>query len=110
MTTRQEHTANKSWAHDSKPGRSADRRQYCRTWLDGVATAFELKGDHFGEIHTLSTVDYSESGMGASSTDAVRCGTFLSIGFQDPGHGAKFGAVIRCERDRGGFRLGVSFE
>ncbi len=109
MTTNREPTGKWQRSQASSASR-ADRRRSCRTGLDGVATAFELKGDHFGVIHTLGKVDYSESGMGALSADAVRCGTFLSIGFQDPGHGAKFGAVIRCERDRDGFRLGVSFE
>ena len=87
-----------------------DRRRFCRTGLDGVATAFELKGNHFGEIHTLAKVDYSESGLGANTPEAVPCGTYLSIGFQDPGHGARFGAVIRCERQPDGYRLGVCFE
>jgi len=87
-----------------------ERRRSERRWIDGVATVFELNGAHFGQMHTLCQVDYSDGGMGAVCPQALPNGTSISVGFQSPQCSARFGNVIRCDRINEGYRLGILFQ
>lgn len=39
--------------------------------LEGVATVFELSGGHFGEMHTLARIDYSDGGVNGISDRVI---------------------------------------
>jgi len=87
-----------------------ERRQVDRWPLDGVATAFHLGGDEFGQMHTLRMADYSHAGLGAECDEPIHPGSLVSIGFQAPGYVAKRGHVVRCEPNGDGYRVAVVFE
>ena len=87
-----------------------ERRQSDRWPIDGVATAFQLAGDGFGQMHTLKMVDYSDGGIGAMSQTVLTPGTMVSLGFQSPGYMARRGVVHRCEPCGDGYRVAVIFE
>jgi len=90
--------------------RRVERRRSKRRSLDGVATAFELDSRHFGQMHTLCELSYSDCGMGASCPDAMDRGTCVSVGFQSRECPARFGSVIRCDRTGEGYRLAIRFQ
>lgn len=90
--------------------RELARRKYLRRRLDGIATAFELSGDHFGGMHTLRRIDYSDGGVGGLTDDVIAQGTEVTVGFQAPDCVAHIGRVITCKRCENGYRVGVAFE
>ena len=104
--------------HDSSTVDSADvegplrfeRRQSDRWTIDGVATAFELAGEHFGRTHALRMLDYSDAGIGAISDTVMSPGTAVSIGFQSPGYPARRGTIARCLPCGDGYRMAIVFE
>ena len=87
-----------------------ERRQADRWSIDGVATAFELAGEHFGRTHTLRMLDYSDVGIGAVSDTVISPGTAVSIGFQSPGYIARRGTISRCIPCGEGYRTAILFE
>jgi len=76
---------------------------------DGVATAFELSGDRFGAIHTLTAMEIGSTCLRAWTDSAIPEGTTISLGFQDRNQIAKRGAVTRCEHADSGYRLFIDF-
>ena len=96
-------------SHVSGPYRF-DRRSMDRWSATGLATAFCLTGDAFGQMHDLSLTDYSHDGMGAISTGPVTPGTEVSVGFSAPGHLARRGTVLRCDPCGQGYRVAIQFQ
>jgi hypothetical protein len=86
-----------------------ERRQSDRWPIDGVATAFRLGGERFGDMHELRLIDYSHSGLGAVSDTVIEPGTPVSIGFQAPGYTAKRGEVVACHPCGHGYRISIEF-
>ena len=87
-----------------------ERRASDRWPVEGVATAFRLAGDRFGEMQPLKMIDYSWDGLGAKCSTPLEPGTILSLGFQAPGYAAKRGVVVRCLPCGDGYRLAIRFE
>ena len=62
-------------ATSSNPGQRTDllldRRHAPRTHVEGCATAFCLGSGHFGQMHTMRTVDYCEGGVSAYSETPI---------------------------------------
>ena len=87
-----------------------ERRSQDRWPVEGVATAFRLAGDRFGEMQSLKMIDYSWDGLGAISSAPLEPGTMVSLGFQSPGYMAKRGVVVRCLPCGDGYRLAIRFE
>lgn len=87
-----------------------ERREHDRWNVQGVATAFCLAGEHFGEMYELHMLDYSDHGLGATCDTAVPPGSVVSIGFQAPGYLAKRGEVIHCQPCGQGYRIAVRFD
>jgi hypothetical protein len=83
------------------------RRKFSRRRLDGIATAFELSGKHFGGIYTLRRIDYSDGGVGGITDALVAQGTLVTVGFQSRECMAHLGRVVSCED---GYRVGVAFQ
>lgn len=90
--------------------RGAERRGHDRWNVQGIATAFCIAGEHFGEMYELHMLDYSEQGLGATCDSAIPPGSVISIGFQAPGYLAKRGEVIQCLPCGHGYRLGIRFD
>jgi hypothetical protein len=86
-----------------------ERRLSDRWPLEGVATAFRLAGERFGDMHELRLIDYSPRGMGAVSHSVIEPGTIVSIGFQAPGYPAKRGEVVGCHPCGQGYRISIEF-
>jgi hypothetical protein len=95
--------------HDHGPYRF-ERRQVDRWPAQGVATAFCLSSDAFGQMHELALVDYSHDGLGAMCSQPIAPGTEISVGFSMPGHLARRGTVLRCEPCGEGYRVAVQFQ
>ena len=74
------------------------RRKLDRRQLDGIATVFELSGEHFGRIHTLARIDYSDGGVSGISDRVIAQSTSITVGFQSRDCIAHLGRVIRCVR------------
>lgn len=87
-----------------------ERRDIDRWPVHGIATAFRLGGDRFGEMHELSMLDYSHEGLGCGCAEPIEPGTVISLGFQAPGYTAKRGTVVQCVPTGNGYRLGIRFE
>jgi hypothetical protein len=105
-----EESSNVAFHEDAPEPLRFERRQSDRWPIGGVATAFELAGEHFGRMHTLRPADYSHHGMGAIADDVIQPGSLVSIGFQEPGYTAKRGTVVRCLPCGDGYRVGIVFE
>lgn len=67
-------------------------------------------GEHFGEIHDLKLIDYSQGGFGAFSDRPVEPGALVSIGFDMSGCIAKRGMVLSCRPCGHGYRVAVRFD
>lgn len=87
-----------------------ERRIHDRWPASGIATAFRLAGDRFGEMQTLEMVDCSNDGLGATCDKPIDPGTIVSLGFQAPGYLAKRGVVVRCLPNGNGYSLAIRFE
>lgn len=87
-----------------------ERRIHDRWPASGIATAFRLAGDRFGEMQTLEMVDCSNDGLGATCEEPIEPGTIVSLGFQAPGYLAKRGVVVRCLPNGNGYNLAIRFE
>jgi hypothetical protein len=88
---------------------SLARRKLSRRRLDGIATVFELSGQHFGRMRTLMRIDYSDGGMSGLADSVITRGTPVTIGFQTPGCIAHLGQVITCIRSEDGYRVSIAF-
>ena len=95
-------------APDAAPG--SERRQHDRWNVHGVATAFCIAGEHFGEMYEMHMLDISEQGMGATCEDAIPPGSMISIGFEAPGYLAKRGEVLHCKPTGHGYRVAIRFD
>jgi hypothetical protein len=78
--------------------------------VDGVATALELSGGQFGQMHALWRLAFTNAGLEAESQDGIPCGVDLSIGFQSPTQRARRGTVTACERHDGSFHIAVAID
>ena len=87
-----------------------ERRQCDRWEVSGAATACELGGEHFGRVHAMRALDWSDGGMGAISGTVITPGTTVSVGIQAPGHPLRQGVVSRCLPCGNGYRIAVMFE
>ena len=87
-----------------------ERRQINRWPLEGAATAFELGGEAFGQMHTLRLLDFSDRGVGVISDTMIAPGTTVSIGFDRPDCVARRADVIRCEPCGEGYRVAMRFQ
>jgi hypothetical protein len=94
--------------HDHAPG--AERREHDRWNVHGVATAFCIAGEHFGEMYDLHMLDISAEGMGATCDEAIPPGSAISIGFEAPGYLAKRGEVLHCQPIGHGYRVAIRFD
>ena len=96
--------------HDDAPPLKFERRQVGRWPMEGVATAFGLAGDYFGEIHDLQMCDYGHGGMCAVTEEPIQPGLLVSVGFQQPGVIARRGVVRRCDPCGHGYRVAIEFQ
>jgi hypothetical protein len=87
-----------------------ERRTTDRHVVDGMATAFSLTGDRFGDLHDLLLLDYGGGGLGAVSDRPIEPGTTVSLGFADPTWLARRGVVKRCVPCGEGYQLGIQFQ
>jgi hypothetical protein len=87
-----------------------ERRRAERHAIHGVATAFVLGGDRFGEMHHLQLVDNSSAGIGARCDTVIDPGTMVTLGFSVHGYTARRGTVVRCLPCGDGYRLAIRFE
>ena len=87
-----------------------ERRAHDRWPVQGVATAFRVAGERFGQMQALKMIDYSWEGLGASCPEPLEPGTILSLGFQAPGYVAKRGVVLRCLPCGDGYRVAIRFD
>jgi hypothetical protein len=86
------------------------RRKLDRRQIDGIATVFELSGEHFGRMHTLVRIDYSDGGVNGISDRVIAQGTSITVGFQSRDCIAHSGRVITCTRYENGYRVGIAFK
>lgn len=87
-----------------------ERRENDRWNVHGIATAFCLAGERFGEMYELRMLDFSEEGMGATCDNAIPPGSVISIGFQAPGFLARRGEVLHVQPCGDGYRLAIRFD
>lgn len=87
-----------------------DRRRSERWEEEGQATAFVLGGEMFGTIFELKTFDCSNGGVGAECQQAINPGTVVSVGFDNPAHGARRAVVVGCYPNGSGYRIGIRYE
>ena len=86
------------------------RRKSSRRRLGGIATAFELSGGHFGGMHTLRLIEYSDGGVGGITDALVAQGTLVTVGFQSRQCMAHLGRVVSCVPFEDGYHVGVAFK
>ena len=86
------------------------RRKLDRRKLDGIATVFELSGEHFGRMHTLARIDYSDEGVGGLTDRVITQGTSITVGFQSRDCIAHVGRVISCVRCDEVYHIGIVFK
>lgn len=86
-----------------------ERRSSPRHEVEGVATAFCLDGERFGDVHDLTLVDYGAGGIAALCDRPLDPGTSISLGFADQRRLARRGVVKRCQPCGAGYRIGVQF-
>ena len=98
--------------HDDAPAPLRfERRQEDRWTLRGVAKAFRVAGERFGEAYTLKMLDYTPDGLGATCSWPIEPGSVVSVGFVDePGYAPRSGVVIRCLPCGHGYRLAIRFD
>jgi hypothetical protein len=78
--------------------------------VHGSATAFELSGQHSGQMHNLRQLAFTNAGLEADSDDGIPCGITLTIGFQAEEHSAKRGRVTVCEPREKIYHIAVRVE
>lgn len=96
-------------AEDRAPYRF-ERRCSDRWPQEGQATAFQLGGDHFGQLHEMRMQDYGPGGLAAISDTAIAPGASVTLGFSVPGYMAARGTVLRCVPCGEGYRVAIRFE
>jgi hypothetical protein len=87
-----------------------ERRLHDRWPSRGIATAYRIAGQHFGQRHVLKLVDESYEGLGAVTAQPLEPGTVVSVGFATLGYPAKSGVVLRCAPSGDGYRVAIRFE
>jgi hypothetical protein len=92
-----------------EPTRRRDSRDQ-RSLVEGVATAFELSGPLFGQMHALRDLAFTNVGLEAECAEGISCGTTVSIGFQSRAHSARRGRVMTCERHMAAYHIAVAIE
>lgn len=95
---------------ESHPAQGAERREFDRWNVEGVATVFCIAGERFGEMYELHMLDCSNEGMGATCDHAIPPGTLVSIGFQKPGILARRGEVVNARPCGQGYRIAIRFD
>lgn len=76
----------------------------------GSATAFELSGQHFGQMHNLRQLAFTSAGLEADSDDGIHCGIAVTVGFQAEEHSARRGRVTACEQREEIYHIAVAIE
>ena len=87
-----------------------ERRRQDRWPTRGIATAYRVGGDRFGERHVLKLLDESCEGLGATTARPLEPGAVVSVGFATLGHPAHTGVVLRCLPCGDGYRVAIRFE
>jgi len=87
-----------------------ERRESDRWNVQGIATAFCIAGERFGEMYELRMLDFSEEGMGSTCDRAIPPGSVVSIGFQAPGFLARRGEVVHVQPCGNGYRVAIRFD
>jgi hypothetical protein len=87
-----------------------ERRLHDRWASRGIATAYRVAGQRFGERHVLRLLDESYEGLGALTSRPLEPGAVISVGFAALGHPAKSGVVLRCAPCGDGYRVAIRFE
>jgi hypothetical protein len=87
-----------------------ERRRHDRWKCRGVATAYRVGGQRFGERHVLRLVDESCEGLAAVTSGPLEPGAMVSVGFATLAHPARSGVVLRCEPCGDGYRVAIRFE
>jgi hypothetical protein len=106
-------TPDQHGATDADGGPAAlrfERRLHDRWPCRGIATAYRVSGQRFGERHVLRLLDESCEGLGALTSRPLEAGTIVSVGFATLAHPAKSGVVLRCAPCGDGYRVAVRFE
>jgi hypothetical protein len=78
--------------------------------IEGAATAFELSSEHFGQMHHLTDLAFTENGLEASSEDPMPCGVAVTIGFQSEACCARRGRVTACEPYESFYHVAVAID
>lgn len=78
--------------------------------VDGLATAFELSGNRFGQMHSLRQLVLTDAELEAESEDAIPCGINVSIGFQSTACCARHGQVTACDRHDNLYHIAVAID
>jgi hypothetical protein len=87
-----------------------ERRLIDRWPARGVASAYCVGGDRFGQRFILQLIDESHEGLAARTSRPLEPGTAVSVGFATLGHHARRGVVLRCVPCGEGYRLAIRFE
>jgi len=87
-----------------------ERRRHDRWKCRGVATAYHVGGQRFGERHVLRLLDESFESLGAITSRPLEPGALVSVGFATLAHPARSGVVLRCEPCGDGYRVAIRFE
>jgi hypothetical protein len=112
MTSHDKTTASGRSRDDTPPPETSDRAdlQHRRVPIDGGATAFELSGTHFGQMHALREIAFTEVGLEAESDDGIPCGITITIGFQAEEQFARRGHVKTCDRHDATYHIAVAID
>lgn len=94
---------------DSGPLRF-ERRQSDRWPAGGLAKAYRIAGERFGEAYTLRMIDSSRDGIGAMCSWPLEPGSVVSVGYPAPGYPVQTGVVLRCLPCGDGYRLAIRFD
>lgn len=87
-----------------------ERRLHDRWASRGIATAYRVAGQRFGERHVLRLLDESYEGLGALTSRPLEPGAVVSVGFATLGYHARSGVVLRCAPCGEGYRVAIRFE
>ena len=96
---------------ESAPGPLKFERRRCDRWpCRGIATAYHVGGQRFGERHVLRLTDESCEGLGATTSRPLEPGAVVSVGYATLVHPARSGIVLRCRPCGDGYRVAIRFE
>lgn len=84
-----------------------ERRRAPRVPIGGGAMAIFSDGGVAGTLTRVALLDASHTGLGVLSPAPVRPGSSFSLVPDSAAAPRQIGMVVRCEREEGGYRLGL---